>query len=788
MASASSKKTLDTDNITLRTVFARQSDNIPPPFGYILATNGDGKTYWSQPSSLGFFPTFNEFQFDSSSYVGSNPRTLNINTTSNLFQSTVASSTSQLYAKVFQSVDVSGAGSIYAYSNFVLTNQLRFAAQGFMSTTTEPSQMTLMVSSLRDAPALSTNIISYQSLKVLSSLQEPIDTLAFAGNMLYSKTDATSYPILTGFQDFQFRTNAYPTIASLELSSYSATTFLSLSTTIATAFVSSISTVSSLYTEKNIFSTALRSLSTTEGVLFSTNVSTTIGFSNYLATTFNQKFGDTFARATIVQVLDDFGILNTGLSTVSTYKTPVYIMISANKSIVDSYSTPTSISTSTFLNFNTGIIADFTVNGINVISTQLSTLSTAIGTDITSYVNGITSIIPSYLISTTSTFNQLGSLGYLSSKSLASTLDTLGSLGYVSTQSFLSTVIRLSDVYPSTISLGSSLRSTTKVLIDSAPIISSLTLLSSIQSTTSGIINEAANTYISSSGLFDSIKSTSIGIIEYAGFNGYVSSLTLTSTLISTVSSLSKAGFLTTVDTLSSVNSTIQGLPYLTTDNLGSTVNGLSGIGYLSTSALTSSALFFQTYTKQFTSSLILPTNLYRQITTMQPAFAGVQGSNPESSNYYFSSVQFSQLSGFETVLQNARYVTLEYTPCLFFSRRNQIDLTYQESEVGTLSTIVQIQNTIHHDTLYSDTFPLNANITNTYYDTGPSNIYSKKIYMQMSKDTFIQAQTHGLAISHVMERFYFSDICTMQLVYNIEDSVSIFTPRSNAFLISIYN
>ena len=793
MASASSKRSLDTDYITLRKVFAKQSDNSQVPTDYVLASAGDGRTYWAPPSTLGGLPTFTEVQFDEQrSIANKDLRLLQISASNGIGLSTAVSSvvnSLQLYGKNFSYIDVSGVSSLYAFSNFLLNNTFLFAPSGFVSSATNPSYNTILLTSLRDAEALSTNIISYQSLKIISTLTSPGDTSPFAGNMIWSKTNSSAFPVFAGYQDFRFRTQAIPPILGIELSSYSAQNFLGVSTAVATSFLSTLSSISSLYTQKDVFSTGIISLSTSVFVQYSTNVSTTYGVSNYTQITYNQKFGDTMARATIIQLNDQFGILNTGVSTISSFKTPVYVMVSTNQAFIDSYSTPQTLSTSTFFDFTAGSIFDFTVNGMLVVSTQLSTLSTSIGSNITTFSNGFQPQIPPFTVSTASTFMNLGTLGYISSASLQSSVIHLGSWDYISTPALVSSFSTYILGFPS--SVGSYFTSTTKGLNDAMQIVSSLTLQSSIVSTTRGITLEAAFTYISTLQYNESIESTTKGIIGYAGSFGYLSTQSLNSSLQSTVKGLSTSLYVTSSQSVSTLQSTIDSISFVTMPVLQAQIESLSG--YVNATNLASTSASFLNLTRQFTSSIPIPTNFTAQPTTMIPLFGGPKYPQFDTytavdymgSNYYFSSLQFAALGGFGEVLQNARFVTIEYSPVIFFSPYTEIpEIT--EVFLPTVSTGVQIGSDFLHKTLFREKF-LPAFFNPPYTNDGASNIYSKKILIQLDRSSFLTATTNGFAIAHIFENLVnTTDACNVY--YRFEDVVRLYSPASNSLFISIYN
>lgn len=780
MASASSKRSLDTDYITFRQVFAKLSDNSQVPANYVLASVGDGRTYWAAPSTLGLQPTFSEFQFDSNAYSGTNEnRILQLTGSNGIGLSTVQTSSLQLFAKSFQFIDISGVSSLYAYSNFRLKNSFLVATEGFLSSSTLPAENTLTIQSLVQAPALSTNIISYQSLKVISSMISPADPSEFAGNMIWSKTDPSTFPVFSGVQDFVFRTVFTPPTIGVELSSYSAKEFLQISSLVATSYLSTLSSISSLYTQKDIFSTALISLSTTEYRYYSTNVSTAFGVSNYTQITYNQKFGDTLARATIIQLNDQFGILNVGLSTVSSFKTPVYVMTSTNKGFIDSYSTAQTLSTSTFSNFTEGSIFNFTVNGLFAVSTQLSTLSTSIGLNIQLLANGITNQSQNFIISTTSTFQNLDTIGYISSASLQSTLRGLGSLSYISSPTFLNSFANLTITANLPSSLTTAFTSTSQGVQERYPIISTQTLHSSILSTTSGLILQPAYTYISS---LTSIPSTTKGIIDSAGSLNYISTQSLGSTLQSTVRGLSSFLYVTSSQVFSSLLSTTNGIPFVSTLSLQSTIDGLAVLNFITSENLQSTSLFFENYTRHFVSTIILPPTLFQQQVNMTALFSGADlGGGIGFSNFYFSSLRFESLGGFDSVIQNAQFVTLEYTPVLFFPPKAGGSSNYNP----TLSTGVQIGTTFLADTLHR-TKIICPSESDIYTAVGASNLFSEKIQLQMDRQTFLTASANGLSIVHLFENLYSNAYSGGSYVYN--SNVSLFTPRSNAFFISIYN
>jgi hypothetical protein len=385
--------------------------------------------------------------------------------------------------------------------------------------------------------------------------------------------------------------------------------------------------------------------------------------------------------------------------------------------------------------------------------------------------NGIQSQLIPYLVSSASTFANLGSLGYISSSALPSTTNNLTRLSYISSGELVSSFSYPLHTYINTNLFISSLTSTTKGLFDNQAIISTLTLQSSLQSTTSGLINEAAYTYVSSA---VSIVSTTKGIIDYAGSFGYISTATMNSTIISTFTSANLYPFTSTI--VSSLTSTINGVSFVSTQSLISSVEGLGNIGYVFITNLQSTVNTFQNYCRSFQSTLTLPNTLFQQQVTMSNIFPG-QGYIP-SSNQYFSSVLFESLSGFDNLIQQAQYVTIEYTPLLLFSIFNGMPFNVTSNN---MSTGIQIGSNVFADTMFIDKVTFNS------FESFPagSNIYTKKIIMQMKASDFLTARSNGFSIIHVFENtrnpFFPYDFLTNQ-------TMRVYTPLSNSLFISIYN
>jgi hypothetical protein len=97
------------------------------------------------------------------------------------------------------------------------------------------------------------------------------------------------------------------------------------------------------------------------------------------------------------------------------------------------------------------------------------------------------------------------------------------------------------------------------------------------------------------------------------------------------------------------------------------------------------------------------------------------------------------------------------------------------------MSTGIQIGSNVFADTMFIDKVTFNS------FESFPagSNIYTKKIIMQMKASDFLTAGSNGFSIIHVFENtrspFFPNNFLTNQ-------TMRVYTPLSNSLFISIYN
>ena len=555
---AATSKSIDTDFLSLRTVFARNTDNTKISSTKVLVADGNGGTFWAAPQLLGSLPVFNVIETSAAKYTATETnRTLRLTAGEG-----ISMNSSTLLGTTFLNIDVSGAANISS-------SKIKIATTGFISAHTDSNTNTIFLSSSKTAPALSTGDLYFQQLKVISSVQDPIDTTPFRGNSLFESNKHSFYTTFAAVSPLALSSFTTTKQVFLSMYPYSASGFLTMSTTVGSIFISSLSTISSIYITKSDFSTGMLSLSTIEYLNHSTSVSTLVKLSNDSQVEYSNSVGNTLARAFYVQMTTYFDTLNKGLSTVTAVKTTKDTMLSTNTSIFINTQSRTTSSLSTFAGVGLGSLSNFTAYNMFFFSSQLSTLSTSLGLNILTMSNTVTTSINNFNRSTVSTFNQLGSLGYISSLSLRS---TIVSLPYISTKQLLSTVISLNNVSSqsliSTFSLQNQIgfytdrstftqnvQSTVKGINENAPYISTLTLHSTLQSTF------IFNNYVNSIAL----PSTTKSIIDFGSFNGYVSS----------ISSFTPQGYIYT----SNMNPAI----YSTTNAVFSRTSTISTLTYIST-------------------------------------------------------------------------------------------------------------------------------------------------------------------------------------------------------------
>lgn len=271
---ASSRKTYDTDSITLRTVFAKNVDNTNIPALRTLTADGAGRCYWAIPSTLGVLPAFNEIVTSAGSYTADlsyNTFRLNAATGIGMFDATSGSNQTNIYAKCFTNIDVSGGNSIYAFSNNYLTPYVRLAGQGSIQVIGDPATNTLIINGPTQPPyAVSTGIYGFNTLKVTPAASTiTADVYKWNGDILTADSASTILRF-SGVNDIKLSTNVTNDAVFFTISTFTSKGYLDISAAAFSAFGRTTSSISSLYLPISTYSTVV-------GSNFSTTNSTITG-------------------------------------------------------------------------------------------------------------------------------------------------------------------------------------------------------------------------------------------------------------------------------------------------------------------------------------------------------------------------------------------------------------------------------------------------------------------------------------------------------------------------------
>lgn len=193
------KKSYDTDEITLRKVYARTSTNTAVPAMTVLTADGTGGTYWAIPSTLGYNPSFNQIATDAGTFTASLPyNTFTLSQGGGIgFVQGAATNQMYIYSKGFNQITAVGGNTLYGFSNNVTTPTLNFAGTNGISLQANPATNTLTFTG--NGIPISTTLNSFQSLKVFPSLSTPTGQISsLSGFTVLSANNYSSILTLAG--------------------------------------------------------------------------------------------------------------------------------------------------------------------------------------------------------------------------------------------------------------------------------------------------------------------------------------------------------------------------------------------------------------------------------------------------------------------------------------------------------------------------------------------------------------------------------------------------------------
>jgi len=392
---ASSRRTLDVDILTLRQVNIRGPNNTIIPSTSVLVSDGKGGTYWSQVSTIGSYPSFNQLAFDSNIYTatpGSTIFTLSSGTGIG-FVGSGSNNVNSIFTKAFQKFLVNGQSSITAYTGNALTPTVTFSSIGGLAIKTDPASNVLYFDG------------GIKSIRVLSNSSSPTQIGSLPITLSLSTVK------FAGIGDIYLQTVPLSNTVNIGINGFTASGYKDLQNTILNFDSTVYSTVSSLYTLKTDFSTGIESLSTGTAIRY--QALSTFTFSN-ISTLSSARIHD--------------------LSTVSTENSQGISTVSTNAyqwiSTLSSYFYQ--VNQSTLSTFIYKELASTTVGYTSNMGTQMSSLYSTLR------VYGSSLLLTEFLSTTSSFINYNNSIQF---SSLSTTQSGLSTMSTTMTSTFFSKLL-----------------------------------------------------------------------------------------------------------------------------------------------------------------------------------------------------------------------------------------------------------------------------------------------------------------------------------------------------------
>ena len=587
---ASSRRTYDTDSITLRTVFAKNPGNTNVPALRALTADGQGGTFWAVPSSLGANPSFNEIITSAATYTADlsyNKFRLFAGENIGMVDGSAGSNQTTLFGKSFSRFDISGGNTIAAFSNNQLDSSVKFVGENGVMVRADPVNHTFFIGGTGASnTTISTGIYGFSQIKVTPAASSITSSLVNWDGSFLTANSPSSLLRFVGYNDIQLSTNVTTNSVFFTISTFTSEGYLNLSTAAYSAYPNAISTVSSLYVPNNVFVSSINSLSTVSGVQWSSVQSSITALAISTGEQFYILTGLINARATIDQLNVEIASVNSNIvSTVGGLGSAGYLSTggggSGDVTQANLVSTVIGLGTVGYISSGGGGSGDVT---------KANLISTVMGLGTVDYVSTAS------LFSTFSTFStalgQIGT-GNLTAANLVSTTAGLQQSGFISTPNLLNLVStqNLANLV-STNNLAGLV--STQNLVDLVST-NNLAGLISTQNLANLVSTNNLAGLVSTQNLVDLVSTNNLaGLVSTQNLADLVStnnllSLVSSPSLISTVRGLGSAGYLSSFNSLSMSTGNIK------TANLEvSTVNFVdTGNGLLRELNSSNNALYF---------------------------------------------------------------------------------------------------------------------------------------------------------------------------------------------------
>lgn len=292
---STSRRTYDTDLLTVRQIYAFNQNDSFISSGRILATLENGETSWVEASTLNVFPAYNRVIANGATMIANNSstNTLTLSTLDGLGMVTnIPLKQVYLFNKAFTQFDVSGGNTLYGYSYNTVTPTVKFVGKSGINISANPNTNVL---EFQGVPfSISTGVYAYNEVKVIPSSSN-LDT-SVTGDILTAPSYTSRLNVI-GLNDIILSTNITSNAFTISISSFTSADYLAIST----LANSNVSTVSTLFYDNFKIGQATSSL-----LDFTSNVSTGINSNiNYMNTYFT----------TFYTSLDYFSNVSTGQQT-----------------------------------------------------------------------------------------------------------------------------------------------------------------------------------------------------------------------------------------------------------------------------------------------------------------------------------------------------------------------------------------------------------------------------------------------------------------------------------------
>lgn len=285
---ASFQKTLNTDVLSVRTIYARGPLNTNIPAFRVLATDGLGGTSWLTLSTLTTGGAFHRIITTTGTYTadasGATFSLLDTNT-AGIAKDPTASNTAFIYAKAFGQIDISGSNSILAYNNEtgVVNKNLNIVGTNGISVFGDPQTNTITFDG-GELPFISSAPYSFSKLQVYSNAPTGTILPSTFSSIIIDANSPSSILRLVGVDPIQLTTNYAENIVNITvplLTTQKISTLLGqqdflLSTSATSRDLSTMSTTYGSIASKSELQSGLSSLSTGYNVRIN-QYSTSIG-------------------------------------------------------------------------------------------------------------------------------------------------------------------------------------------------------------------------------------------------------------------------------------------------------------------------------------------------------------------------------------------------------------------------------------------------------------------------------------------------------------------------------